>query len=123
MTLHPVERRMNQKAAEVRHDLGQGLWCLGSVSATAFLFGSLEMILRVIQAFGMVGCGDDVCRAASFLFKLANTLCPALAGLLIAVPTHLCYRAFREQQEQFALEMRLATSEVLTFLERTAEEA
>lgn len=114
MSLHPVERRMNQKAAEVRQDL----WCLGSVSATAFFLGSLEMVLRVIQSFGMVGCGDDACRAASFLCKLANTLYPVLAGLLIAVPTQFCYRALRNQQDQFALEMRLTTSEVLTFLAR-----
>jgi biopolymer transport protein ExbB/TolQ len=118
MSLHPVERRMNQKTAEVRQNLGQGLWCLGSVSATAFFLGSLEMILRVIQSFGMSGCGDDACRAASFLFKLADTLHPVLAGLLIAVPTHICYRQLRNQLDQFTLEMKLATSEVLTFLAR-----
>jgi biopolymer transport protein ExbB/TolQ len=118
MTLHPVERRMNQTAAEVQQDLGQGLWCLGSVSATAFFLGSLEMVWRAVHFEGIVGPPDEAAWAAHQLFRIAKTLFPLLAGLLIAVPTNICYRALRNQQDQFALEMRLATSEVLTLLAR-----
>jgi biopolymer transport protein ExbB/TolQ len=109
---------MNQKTTEVRQNLGQGLWCLGSVSATAFFIGSLEMVWRAVHFGGISGPPDEAGWAAHQIFRIANTLFPLLAGLLIAVPTHICYRAVRNRQDQFALEMRLTTSEVLTFLAR-----
>ena len=113
--LRAVEWRMEQATAETRREMRRGLHSLELISGSAVLIGVLltcEWIFGSHHAF----VGEKSAIMQAYVFSLARSLLPMLAGMGIATVSEWI-RAWAESRiEDITVEMKNGSSEVMSYL-------
>jgi biopolymer transport protein ExbB len=99
------------------HGLERYLNALGTIAAAAPLLGLLGTVIGMIEIFG-----SQAPRAPGPTRRLAHGISVALYntafGLIIAIPSLMCYRYFRGRVDEFQLTMELSAAQLLPQLVR-----
>jgi biopolymer transport protein ExbB len=101
------------------HGLERYLNTLGTIAAAAPLLGLLGTVIGMIEIFGSQapgGSSNPQLLAHGISVALYNTA----FGLMIAIPSLMCYRYFRGKVDDFQLSMELAAAQMLPQLMRFA---
>ena len=99
------------------HGLERYLNTLGTIAAAAPLLGLLGTVIGMIEIFGSqapTGSSNPQLMAHGISIALYNTA----FGLIIAIPSLMCYRYFRGRVDEFQLSMELAAAQLLPQLLR-----
>jgi biopolymer transport protein ExbB len=99
------------------HGLERYLGALGTIAAAAPLLGLLGTVIGMIEIFGSQapsGGANPQMLAHGISVALYNTA----FGLIIAIPSLMCYRYFRTRVDGFQLTMELAAAQLLPQLQR-----
>jgi biopolymer transport protein ExbB len=99
------------------HRLERYLTALGTIASAAPLLGLLGTVIGMIEIFGSQAPGggsNPQMLAQGISIALYNTA----FGLMIAIPTLMCYRYFRGRVEEFQLAMELAAAQLVPQLMR-----
>ena len=104
------------------HGLERYLNAIGTIAAAAPLLGLLGTVIGMIEIFGSqapTGASNPQLLAHGISVALYNTA----FGLIIAIPSLMCYRYFRTRVDAFQLTMELSAAQLmpqlLRFTERT----
>jgi biopolymer transport protein ExbB len=101
------------------HSLERYLNTLGTIAAAAPLLGLLGTVIGMIEIFGSqapTGSSNPQLLAHGISVALYNTA----FGLIIAIPSLMCYRYFRGRVDGFQLDMELAAAQMVPQLMRFA---
>jgi len=101
------------------HGLERYLNTLGTIAAAAPLLGLLGTVIGMIEIFGSQAPGggsNPQLLAHGISVALYNTA----FGLIIAIPSLMCYRYFRGKVDDFQLNMELSAAQMLPQLMRFA---
>ncbi len=101
------------------HGLERYLNTLGTIAAAAPLLGLLGTVVGMIEIFGSqapTGGSNPQLLAHGISVALYNTA----FGLMIAIPSLMCYRYFRGRVDGFQLTMELGAAQLLPHLVRVA---
>lgn len=101
------------------HSLERYLNTLGTIAAAAPLLGLLGTVIGMIEIFGSqapTGASNPQLLAHGISIALYNTA----FGLIIAIPSLMCYRYFRGRVDGFQLDMELAAAQMMPQLMRFA---
>ncbi len=99
------------------HGLERYLSALGTIASAAPLLGLLGTVIGMIEIFGSQapsGGSNPQLLAHGISVALYNTA----FGLIIAIPSLMCYRYFRGRVDEFQLTMELAAAQLLPQLQR-----
>ncbi len=99
------------------HGLERYLSAIGTIAAAAPLLGLLGTVIGMIEIFGSqapTGGTNPQLMAHGISIALYNTA----FGLIIAIPSLMCYRYFRSRIDEFQLTMELAAAQLLPQLLR-----
>ena len=102
------------------HGLERYLNAIGTIAAAAPLLGLLGTVIGMIEIFGAqapTGGTNPQLLAHGISVALYNTA----FGLIIAIPSLMCYRFFRTRVDAFQLTMELAAAQLLPQLLRFTE--
>lgn len=111
-----VESTMLRTASDARTELRRGLRSLATIATAAPIFGAAWMFVFTIDAFR--GCSGDRWHCfLGTLLGLMYALPYAAAGIAVGVPALCAYRYFSERAEDLEVEMRNASSELLTWVD------
>jgi biopolymer transport protein ExbB len=101
------------------HRLERYLTTLGTIASAAPLMGLLGTVIGMIEIFGSQAPGagsNPQMLAQGISIALYNTA----FGLIVAIPTLMCYRYFRGRVDEFQLRMELAAAQLVPYLMRFA---
>ena len=99
------------------HGLERYLSAIGTIASAAPLLGLLGTVVGMIEIFGSQSPGggsNPQLLAHGISVALYNTA----FGLIIAIPSLMCYRYFRSRVDEFQLTMELAAAQMLPQLQR-----
>lgn len=98
------------------HRLERYLNTLGTIATAAPLLGLLGTVVGMIEIFGSQapGGGNPAQLAHGISIALYNTA----FGLIVAIPSLMCYRYFRGQVETYVLELEQASERFMSHLLR-----
>lgn len=102
------------------HGLERYLNAIGTIAAAAPLLGLLGTVIGMIEIFGAqapTGGTNPQLLAHGISVALYNTA----FGLIIAIPSLMCYRFFRTRVDAFQLTLELAAAQLLPQLLRFTE--
>jgi biopolymer transport protein ExbB len=103
---------------EAVHQLERNLNALGTIASAAPLLGLLGTVIGMIEIFG----ASSAAGAGGNPLELAHGISVALYntafGLIVAIPSLMCYRYFRGRIDSFALRMELAAERMVPHLLR-----
>ena len=94
----------------------RGLSGLASIASTAPLIGLFGTVIGLLYSFRGCGMARWACYAA-IVGGIADALVSTALGLLVAVPAVWYYNYLSNKLEAFDIEMRLASLEVLNYLD------
>jgi len=101
------------------HRMERYLNTLGTIAAAAPLLGLFGTVIGMIEIFGSqapTGAGNPQQLAHGISIALYNTA----FGLMIAIPSLMCYRYFRGRVDEYQLTMELAAERLMPHLMRFA---
>jgi biopolymer transport protein ExbB len=101
------------------HRLERYLTALATIASAAPLMGLLGTVIGMIEIFGSQAPGsgsNPQMLAQGISIALYNTA----FGLIVAIPTLMCYRYFRGRVDDFQLRMELAATQLVPYLMRFA---
>ncbi len=98
-----------------RVHLEKWLTVLGTLGNSAPFIGLLGTVIGIIRAFG------DLARSGSsdpkaVMLGISEALVATAAGLFVAIPCAVMYNYFMNQVKRFAVEMEVASKELVVFL-------
>jgi biopolymer transport protein ExbB len=102
------------------HGLERYLGALATIASAAPLLGLLGTVIGMIEIFGSqapTGGTNPQLLAHGISVALYNTA----FGLIIAIPSLMCYRYFRGRVDEFQLTMELAAAQLMPQLRRFVE--
>ncbi len=122
MAAEPRINEANLRAAfetagrEAVHQLERNLNALGTIASAAPLLGLLGTVIGMIEIFGATNAsgGNPMELAHGISVALYNTA----FGLIVAIPSLMCYRHFRARVEAYTLRMELAAERMVPHLLR-----
>ncbi len=104
---------------EAVHGLERNLNALGTIASAAPLLGLLGTVIGMIEIFGASGASGS---AGGNPMELAHGISVALYntafGLIVAIPSLMCYRHFRGRIDGYALRMEQAAERMVPHLLR-----
>jgi biopolymer transport protein ExbB len=104
---------------EAVHGLERNLNALGTIASAAPLLGLLGTVIGMIEIFGASGASGS---AGGNPMELAHGISVALYntafGLIVAIPSLMCYRHFRGRIDGFALRMEQSAERMVPHLLR-----
>jgi biopolymer transport protein ExbB len=104
---------------EAVHGLERNLNALGTIASAAPLLGLLGTVIGMIEIFGASGASGS---AGGNPLELAHGISVALYntafGLIVAIPSLMCYRHFRGRIDGYALRMEQAAERMVPHLLR-----
>jgi biopolymer transport protein ExbB len=104
---------------EAVHSLERNLNALGTIASAAPLLGLLGTVIGMIEIFGASGASGS---AGGNPMELAHGISVALYntafGLIVAIPSLMCYRHFRGRIDGFALRMEQSAERMVPHLLR-----
>lgn len=103
------------------HQLERYLNTLGTIATAAPLLGLLGTVVGMIEIFGSQSPtgGNPAQLAHGISIALYNTA----FGLIIAIPSLMCYRYFRGRVEAYVLELEQASERFMSHLTRFTQQA
>jgi len=99
-----MKASIQEASGQVIHDLERYLNTLATIAEITPLLGLLGTvtgIIRMFAAIGEVGLGNPMVLSSG----LSEALITTAAGLIVAIPTFICYRYFRGVVEELILIM------------------
>ena len=98
------------------HELERYLNTLGTIATAAPLLGLLGTVVGMIEIFGSQSPtgGNPAQLAQGISIALYNTA----FGLIVAIPSLMCYRYFRGRVEAYVLELEQASERFMSHLTR-----
>jgi len=99
-----MKASIQEASGQVIHDLERYLNTLATIAEIAPLLGLLGTvtgIIRMFAAIGEVGLGNPMVLSSG----LSEALITTAAGLIVAIPTFICYRYFRGVVDELILIM------------------
>jgi biopolymer transport protein ExbB/TolQ len=117
VALDSVKLASARAAAAVHADLKRGLDDLASIAVTAPLIGFFGTIIIILGSFRGIG-GEKSAILIWFAKALPESLAPTALGLVIAVLSFCFYRYLSARLENFDIEMRNASLELVDELGR-----
>jgi len=119
-TPQDMRTAMENAGREVAHRLERYLPAIATIASAAPLLGLLGTVIGMIHIFGsqaptgtLTG-GNPVQLAQGISEALYNTA----FGLMVAIPTLICWRYFRAKVDGYVLEMELAAERFARHMER-----
>jgi biopolymer transport protein ExbB len=100
------------------HTLERYLTALGTIASAAPLLGLLGTVIGMIEIFGAQAPGGSGSNPQLLAHGISVALYNTAFGLIIAIPTLMCYRYFRSRVDEFQLTMELAAAQLLPQLMR-----
>jgi biopolymer transport protein ExbB len=97
--------------------LERGLIWISSVSTIAPLIGFLGTVSGMINAFEAIATSDTV-NAQLVAAGISEALITTATGLIIAIPTSICFNYFVSRIDRFVIEMEEASAELVEELIR-----
>jgi biopolymer transport protein ExbB len=104
------------------HGLERYLNAIGTIASAAPLLGLLGTVIGMIEIFGSqapTGGTNPQLLAHGISVALYNTA----FGLIIAIPSLMCYRHFRTRVDAFQLTMELAAAQLMPQLQRFTDKS
>lgn len=102
------------------HGLERYLNALGTIAAAAPLLGLLGTVIGMIEIFGSQAPTGSGSNPQMLAHGISVALYNTAFGLMIAIPSLMCYRYFRGRVDDFQLSMELAAAQLLPQLVRLA---
>jgi biopolymer transport protein ExbB len=99
------------------HGLERYLNALGTIAAAAPLLGLLGTVIGMIEIFGSQAPGAGA-NPQALAHGISVALYNTAFGLIIAIPSLMCYRYFRGRVDEFQLTMELSAAQLLPQLVR-----
>lgn len=98
---------------------GSTQW-LVDVSAVAPMLGLLGTVVGMLVAFSAVGGEIAAAKPVMLAQGVGRALITTIAGLMVAIPAHLCYAWFRRGASRLTAQLETAAHELLTaiFIQR-----
>ena len=116
-TLDAVRRASARSASLVHGEMKRGLNSLASIAATAPLVGLLGTAVGMLSAFG--GSSTEKSSLMRWFAKyLSESLVPTALGLFVAVLGFCFYKYLLARLENFDIEMKNASLELIDELAR-----
>jgi len=113
--LESVERRLHCASAATCLEMKRGLGALATIATTAPLIGLFGTVLGLLDAFK--GCiGEKWFCQMMVIDAVTEALVATALGLLVAIPAAWFYNYLTNRLEIFNIEMQLASSELLNYL-------
>ena len=100
------------------HQLERYLNTLGTIAAAAPLMGLFGTVVGMIEIFGSQAPSGGGSNPAMLAHGISVALYNTAFGLIIAIPSLMCYRYFRSRVDEFQLTMELAAAQLLPQLQR-----
>ena len=101
------------------HQLERNLNALGTIASAAPLLGLLGTVIGMIEIFGASGASGS---AGGNPMELAHGISVALYntafGLIVAIPSLMCYRHFRARVDAYTLRMEQAAERMVPHVMR-----
>ncbi|WP_242539679.1 MotA/TolQ/ExbB proton channel family protein [Trinickia mobilis] len=88
-----LETRIESAAAQIRRDMGRGLWLLETIVTAAPLVGLLGTIVGMMQSFKLIG-GDGLVNPTGVTGGVAQALVATAIGIVIAVVALFAFNFF-----------------------------
>lgn len=111
---------IEEVANQVIHELERYLNTLGTIAEITPLLGLLGTvtgIIRMFNAVGAVGLGNPMVLSSG----LSEALITTAAGLMVAIPTFVCYRYFRGLVEELTVSMEQEALRMIDVLQTGRE--
>ena len=109
-----LEAVVHDGGTKVLYQLNRRLNTLGTIASVAPLMGLFGTLVGMIEIFG-AGSGSSSPQelASGISVALYNTA----FGLLVAIPSLLCYRYFKQKSDLFALEIESDANRLLQYMD------
>ena len=105
------------------HSLERYLSTIGTIAAAAPLLGLLGTVIGMIEIFGSQAPTGSGANPQLLAHGISVALYNTAFGLIIAIPSLMCYRYFRSRVDEFQLTMELAAAQLLPQLRRFTQPA
>jgi biopolymer transport protein ExbB len=103
------------------HGLERYLNTLGTIASAAPLLGLLGTVIGMIEIFGsQAPTGSSGANPQLLAHGISVALYNTAFGLIVAIPSLMCYRYFRSRVDGFQLKMELAAAQMLPQVMRFA---
>ena len=102
------------------HGLERYLNAIGTIAAAAPLLGLLGTVIGMIEIFGSQAPTGGGSNPQLLAHGISVALYNTAFGLIIAIPSLMCYRYFRGKVDDFQLSMELASAQLMPQLMRFA---
>lgn len=111
-TLDAVKRASAHSAAVIHGEMKRGLNSLASIAVTAPLVGVVGTVIVFVSSFR--GIGSERSSGLIWFFRaLPDSLAPTALGLVVAVLAFCFYRYLSARLENFDIEMKNASLELV----------
>ena len=114
-TKEVMNERLSRRLSETHSELKNGLWILGSISASApfiGLFGTVLGIMGSFKAIGITGKSGFSIVAAG----ISESLVATASGIMVAVVSLLFYNFLQTKVNNLAQDFRLKLEEIADIL-------
>ncbi len=120
-----LERAVHRERVRVASDLGNWMWVLGTIGATAPFVGLFGTVIGVLEAFDKIkpGAGQDAGLITVVAPGISVALYATAAGILVAVEAVLIFNYFNQRSARVSRELKLLTDEFLELLDELEPEA
>ena len=103
------------------HGLERYLNAIGTIAAAAPLLGLLGTVIGMIEIFGAQAPTGGGSNPQLLAHGISVALYNTAFGLIVAIPSLMCYRYFRTRVDAFQLTMELAAAQLMPQLQRFTE--
>jgi biopolymer transport protein ExbB len=117
-----IMERLEDTGRHVVHELERFLNTLGTIAGVAPLIGLLGTVTGIIKAFNAInagGMGDPRMLSGG----ISEALITTAAGLLVAIPSLICYRYLRGRVDGIVIEMEKSAIKLADAVEAAAARA
>lgn len=122
-----LEKAVQRERVRVASQLGNWMWVLGTIGATAPFVGLFGTVVGVLEAFDKIKPGSGAHDSGQLITVVAPGISVALyataAGILVAVEAVVIFNYFNQRSSRISRELKLLTDEFLELLDELDPEA
>ena len=100
-----MKESIEDAGRHVAFDLERYLNTLGTIAAVSPLLGLLGTVTGIIRSFNVISGAQGMSNPALLAGGISEALITTAAGMMVAIPTLICYRYFRGRVDELVVYM------------------
>lgn len=97
-------------------DLERYLNMLGTIAAVSPLLGLLGTVTGIIRSFNVISGAQGMGNPAMMAGGISEALITTAAGMMVAIPSLICYRYFRRRVDELVISMEQESLKMMEIL-------